>query len=723
MFGAASISRTAKQLAKARLPGLPTSRDKVRRYADRHQWAVIKIKAIGGEHNEYLLSNLTAEQLAALAQHEAVKGLPVATETKRVSRSDSGAGAPCATHVVEVAAGETIAVHGSREYELIRAELWRKAETKKQTVRDEATKDAAAVLKAFELIRSGCPKMEAYAEAAREREVAVSTLRDWIRAVKSIERTDWAAALIDERGNRSEAAAYSYPQSFFNYYSSDYLRMDRPPRIACYRRAIAAARAEGISGDDLPAEITLWRRLRKEVPWQSIKFARHGSEVLHRAYPAQTRDRSILHAMECVNGDGYRWNNSVIWPDGEICRVLMWYFQCSYSSFIPIESIQFGKTEHAGLVRLSIGGLISAYCIPELFVIDNTMAAASKWITGRSPSRHRWTTKEADVFGLITQLGARHIATLPRVGGSSKPGERAGGDWDRDIARSPALAGSWLGHNTAARPDATRKPVPFEKFKEIVLAGIAENNERPGRRSPVCRGRSFGEVFRESFATIPVKRPTPEQLRLCLLAAQKVRCAKIDGHIELFGNRYWGESVAALAGREVVVRFDPEKLQHNVFVYNLDGQIVGEAQCHAPVGFIDASAAKEHNRLRRQSGKHYKALAKNAQRMSAIELTAKLPTPPAPQVFIRSNVRELFRPGLEQPSGATPASQTPAQSKEDLGAERRAYRKELEKIGSTAWDEDQKRWVAVFDSGVLGDEPLQYKSFLAGARLTRSNRA
>jgi hypothetical protein len=84
--------------------------------------------------------------------------------------------------------------------------------------------------------------MAAYAEAARARGVSVTSVREWIRSVKSIDRADWAAALIDERENRPEPA-YFYPQSLYDYYSSDYLRRDRPPRMACYRRAMAAARA------------------------------------------------------------------------------------------------------------------------------------------------------------------------------------------------------------------------------------------------------------------------------------------------------------------------------------------------------------------------------------------------------------------------------------------------------------------------------------------------
>ena len=454
---------------------------------------------------------------------------------------------------------------GTREYEeTVRRRLWRAHDLATQDLKDRAAQDAKTARRVKELQDAGYPKGYSIASAAREFGIGGSTIRGWFaNELKDIDPKDWTAALLDQRGRRGPTIP-AYDQFLFDFYKSDYLRTDRPPRTACYRNAVKAAKARGVMDDQIPAEVTLWRQLKRETTWQAVKYARYGRQAAHSTYPAQTRDRSVLHALECVNGDGYRWNTAVIWPDGELCRPVMFYFQDVFSGMILAWRLD--KTENAGVLRMTIGDLISNYSIPDVFVIDNTLAAASKWITGQSPSRHRFKAKPADVFGLIAQLGARHIATLPRVGGSSKPGERAGGDWDRDIARSPALEGSWCGHNTAARPETAREPVPFAKFREIVAAGIKEHNCQPGRRTAVCRGLSFEEVFRESFAKVVVKKPTTEQLRLCMLAAEKVTCREIDGQIKLCGNLYWSETTAQLAGQEVVVRFDPAQLQQSIFV-------------------------------------------------------------------------------------------------------------------------------------------------------------
>lgn len=699
-----------RELLQAKVPGWPTTNPAIHGLAERRGWPRRDGTGRGRRKFEYLidLESLAENEASALNRIVAIRSLPAAAAVS--DRPAPPVGDPArleggrASHAA--AAGEIVVKPGMPEYESLCELLWADWERATTQIKERARQDAAAALRVVEMIEAGNPKGCSLAMAASEHAISRSTLRGWFqKELQNIDPKDFAAALIDRRGRRWKARP-TYDESLYTYYKSDYLRMDRPPRSACYHRAVTAAKARGVSDDQIAAEITLWRRLEREVSWQAIKFARYGSQALHRSYPAQTRDRSILHALECVNGDGYRWNSAVVWPDGEIVRPLMWYWQDVYSGMILAWRLD--KTENAALLRLTIGDLIAKYGIPDIFVIDNTLAASSKWITGASPSRHRFKIRDDDPFGLITQLGARHIATLPRVGGSSKPGERAGGDFDRDIARGPVLAGSWLGHNTAARPEAAREPVSLAKFIEAVRAGIAEHNSRPGRRTAVCKGRSFDEVFRGSFAKIVVRKPTAEQLRLCMLSAERVNCRKIDGQIELFGNKFWSGTTAALAGQAVVARFDPEKLQDGLFVYTLDGRFIGEAQCHAPVGFIDTAAAQQHNRLRRQNLKHHKAIARNAKTLSAIELAAMLPKTPEPEPAASNNVRRLFRHTLEQPGVAAPAPAGVARPADDLRAQRRKHRIALENIGNAAWTEEDRQWAAVFDAGVLGDDPLHY---------------
>jgi putative transposase len=377
----------------------------------------------------------------------------------------------------------------------------------------------------------------------------------------------------------------------------------------------------------------------------------------------------------------------------------MWHFDDDYSGMNLTWRID--KTENAGLVRLAIGDVCREYGIPDVFVIDNTLAASAKWITGRSPSRHRFKIRFDEPLGLIGQLGSRHIATLPRVGGSSKRDERAGGDWDRDIARSPGFDGAWLGTNPMTRPDSARKPVPLATFLEVVGQGMIAHNTRPGRRGANCNGRSLLETFRESYERSVIRKATPEQLRLCLLAAEKVQCQKANGTISLFGNLFGDNDedrrVAAFAGQRIIVRYDPQALHKGIFVYSPDDKFVGEAKCLAPTGFLDAGAAREHNRRRRQNLKHYKKIADNERTMSALELAAlqpKLPDPNPPM----SKVVRLFQNRIEAPQPSDFVEDEP----DEIDPRTRRYRelKERAERAPDTLDADDWATIKIFESGV-----------------------
>jgi hypothetical protein len=371
----------------------------------------------------------------------------------------------------------------------------------------------------------------------------------------------------------------------------------------------------------------------------------------------------------------------------------MWWWQDEYSG--KILAWRLDKTENWGLVRLTIGDLIRDVCIPEIFTVDNTMAAQAKQITGGSPGRFRFRIKAEDPLGLISLLGANVSNTLPRVGGSSKRVERAGGDLDRDGARHPALEGAWLGHNTAARPETARKPIPIESLTPIIGEVMRQFNSRPGRRTQSCKGIfSYDEVFAESYPKHVHTRPTEAQNRLCSLAAENVVCRTLDGSIELYRNSYWSEVTAKLAGQRFVVRFDPERLHQSVYIYSGAGAFIGEAECRRPVGFRDVDAARTHNRLRRQNSKRYREISRNERVMTALQLAEQLPKSPEPEP-ISSKVIRMIRPQIEAPAPAV----RPVEEKtsHNLPARRRAMYEALRKLQPESWTEEQRLFMVGYE--------------------------
>ena len=341
--GSTQVWRSSRQIGKALLAaGLKKgelkdlSRD-IRRRAAREQWEAEKKLGNGGEHLEINIfsSGVPSEWRSAIEQFEA---LSAAAVNSPCSAAPPAAGQIARDQRASIAAAAGISPipkPGTPEYEeTVRRRLWRDHDAATQDLKDRAVQDTKTARRVKELQDAGCPKGYSGATAAREFGIGKSTTRGWFaNELKDVDPKDWAAALLDQRGRRRPSIP-SYDQPLYGYYRSDYLRMDRPPRTACYRRAVDAAKTRGIPDDQIAAEITLWRRLTREVTWQAIKFARYGRQAAHRTYPAQTRDRSVLHALECVNGDGYRWNTAVIWPDGELCRPVMFYFQDVFSGMI-----------------------------------------------------------------------------------------------------------------------------------------------------------------------------------------------------------------------------------------------------------------------------------------------------------------------------------------------------------------------------------------------------
>jgi hypothetical protein len=137
---------------------------------------------------------------------------------------------------------------------------------------------------------------------------------------------------------------------------------------------------------------------------------------------------------------------------------------------------------------------------------------------------------------------------------------------------------------------------------------------------------SFDQAFAQSYATAPIRKATPEQLRQMLLAAEVVTAHQYDGSVRLAGNRYWTEALSAHAGKKLMLRFDPDHLHESVQIYTLANVYLGEAPCVAAMGFADTQAATEHARARKQYRRGAKQQRDAELRMDAAQVAAQLPT-------------------------------------------------------------------------------------------------
>ena len=373
---------------------------------------------------------------------------------------------------------------------------WRWYESQSATTRAEAEHRLAVCREIDLLEQSGMTRTAAVADTAERRAIGKATLWTWLRLINGVPPRDWLPALAPRRqGGGCEAEIDS---ALWTIFKSDYLRPSEPTLTSCYERTAAIAAERGLS---LPSEKTMRRRLIAEVDARIILYRRKGEEALRRSIPAQRRTVEHLHAMECVNIDGHKFDVFVTPPDGgKPIRPMMVALQDIRSS--KIVAWRLGETESTTLARLAIADMIRDVGIPKRLTTDNGRAFASKFFTGGTTTRFRGKILESDPTGLLVALGIDIDWALP-YRGQSKPIERAFRDLCDTISRAPACDGAYTGPNPQQKPENYgKRAVPWDEFNAHVAQGIARHNARLGRTGRDYRGRSFDQVFAETFVEI-----------------------------------------------------------------------------------------------------------------------------------------------------------------------------------------------------------------------------
>ncbi|MGB0683369.1 MAG: transposase domain-containing protein [Magnetovibrionaceae bacterium] len=475
------------------------------------------------------------------------------------------------------------------------------------------------------LVRGGCAKNLAISELCKDRTVngrtpSVRTVYNWFDAIEGLDSADHLPPLAPR--NQGRALSDRIGDEAWDFFRSDWLRLARPNAASCHRRLVAAAKEHGWG--TIPPVKHFIRKIEHDIPLPVQVLAREGEDAVKKLYPAQERDRSHLHALEAVNADGHRFDVFVEWPDGKVERPCMTAIQDLYSGMILAWRID--RSENKEAVLLAVGDMVTDFGIPKIIYLDNGRNFASKWLTGGMPNRYRFKVKDNEPAGLLKCLDVEVSWTTP-YSGQSKPIERAFKDLCEDVSKHPKFDGAYTGNSPTNKPaNYGERAVPIDTFLKILAEGVTEHNQREGRRSKNCGGRSFAQTFSASYAISPIKKAVPEQARLWLLAAEGVKAQRPDGAIKHMGNRFWAPFLNNHIGKELTIRFDPENLSAGLHVYRLDGCYLGFAEIIEAVGFNDASAAREHNRARRDFIKALKLQRDAQQRLSPEEVAAKLPT-------------------------------------------------------------------------------------------------
>jgi hypothetical protein len=233
----------------------------------------------------------------------------------------------------------------------------------------------------------------------------------------------------------------------------------------------------------------------------------------------------------------------------------------------------------------------------------------------------------------------------------------------------------------------------------------------------VAWGRSFAEVFDESYASAPVRKATEAQRRLWLLGAEGLRADSKTGAVWFQGNEFWAPWMGELAGQRVIVRFDPAAFWDGLHIYGADNAYLGHAPVRQKAGFFDADEARAHARARRDWMNAERRALEAHRRFTTREIGTMLDdtAPPAGPVPESKVVRGTFGKGPAR-AGAVAAEPVPdttalqAGIVADLAARRTAaapapeeqardrFRRALELERQDSPTIEQQRWLSAYQA-------------------------
>lgn len=647
------------------LPEMPETRSGVIRKAKNEGWD--SRKRIKGKGLEYSLSSLPAKTMAHILSKEAGVATRKAQAKKAQETGDKG-------------------------------ELWEAFERMCPASQEEGLRRAKIMIALEELEASGMSREAGIRELTAEHGDSRATIYRWHKASRKYDRGDWAAILAPGWGRRAGKTYANCAPEAWEFFKSMYLAPERRTMASCYEFTKRTAQEMGWA---IPSCKTFERWVEKRIPRITRVIAREGENAVGNMYPVQERTVHQLHALEWLNGDGYQHNVFVKMdvndPNEKPWRPKTWFWQDVKTRMMV--GWRTDRTEHTDMIRLALGDVLDKYGIPKHITIDNTRAAANKWLTGGVKNRYRFKVREDDPLGIIPSLGVSLHWTTVNEGkghGQAKPVERAfgiGGVGDY-IDRHPKFAGAWTGPNPMAKPDNYgERVISFEEFVAVMEAEIHAWNIREKRRTEMCAGMySFAQVFNKDYEANAhrIPKPAPAQRRLLMLTAEQVTVQR-DATINLSisagpggRNRYGADELIEFVGKKVAVRFDPADMHGKVYVYDNSNRYICEADCIEAAGFGDTTKGREWRKLRTQRLKNAKEQLAAHRRMTALEASAYMPeTPPAPEP--KTNVsRGVFQDKPQQKvvgSDLDDDHQLPEEHQERFNNVRKIWEAELKRTG------------------------------------------
>lgn len=374
-----------------------------------------------------------------------------------------------------------------------------------------------------------------------------------------------------------------------------FLNINAPPISWCIQETRREAKKNGWN---LPCDKTMYRYLN-QIPKSIQDFHRRG-EKYHREHwiPSALRDyRSIVPGQIYV-ADHYQVNVAVRMPSGKVLFPWLTLFMDMRTRKIVgwcLSDCPSGET-----IRLAFLRAIKDCGSPQKVLQDNGRDFSGLMFTSGIGKRFRFRVKVEEFRGIYSCLGIDLIAALPG-NPQTKPVERLFKEFRTAIE---LYFPTYRGPNVQNRIDGvdsrikSGKDIPeWEYFLECMKDCIQNYNQNHHHTGHGMDGRTPNEVWNEYFAKNPIRRVSPESLRLLMMPSKLVKVGRFG--ISAFDTFYRSEPLMDHQGSECVYRFNPDDLSE-IIVYAKDGRFLCTAQrIHRPA-FNDTTGFKERKGLEKR---------------------------------------------------------------------------------------------------------------------------
>ena len=412
---------------------------------------------------------------------------------------------------------------------------------------------------------------------------------------------------------------------YFEYFKNLYLVEGAPSLLSCYELTKGfAVRMDGVKKYDFPQYLSFLRRLKNEVPKQSIYLARYGEARWNKKYGSYIeRDYSGTLCNEVWVSDHAQLDIGCLTEDGRVCYPWITAWR-DYKSSKWLGWILQPASPNSDFIFQSFYYAANQYGLPKDVIIDNGKDYRCKDFAG-GRKIVKIGSNEARATSMLAELDVKVHFAQP-YNAQTKPIER---DFLKIKDYLSKHSVGYRGGNVQERPERLIKEIkagkllPFDKLKEVFDDFIINVLNKKPSQGKNLKGLSPDALFFQEYKEKTT--PSKEALKLFCMRTSKTYTIKRNGIKDSgLDIRYWADWLIAQNDVKVYLRRDVQNYAE-AWVFKADNdEFLGKVFAAKPVAALHANKIskneyKEAIAIKNQAKKIAKAYAQQTDEIGLVE--------------------------------------------------------------------------------------------------------